>query len=118
MTFLGLSLCVSVLCSTISLVLLTPTPYPTPKPVKIEMKCTPDNKFADCPQGYCCVRDEFLPTYVYCKRFGQSGDACTTQDYTHASCPCAAGYGCKPKIISDGVPFVFGTCTKDYNVVG
>ncbi|KAK6170161.1 hypothetical protein SNE40_018625 [Patella caerulea] len=96
---------------------IIPTPYPTPQPMKIELNCNPLDKYADCPHGYCCVRDEFLPTYVYCKRIGKGGEHCATRA-TYSDCPCTEGYGCKPNIISANFPSLYGTCTKDYNLMG
>ncbi|KAK0057753.1 hypothetical protein Bpfe_012709 [Biomphalaria pfeifferi] len=82
----------------------------------IEMNCVPTirHKFDVCPTGYCCVRDEFLATYVYCKKIGAQDDNCTTRD-TESSCPCGAGLYCKANIVGT-FPSVYGKCEVSPNV--
>lgn len=78
----------------------------------IEMNCDPrvDNRFQACPEGYCCVRDEFLPTWVYCKKTGEAHEACTTR-VTETNCPCMAGLYCHPNIVSQtGTASLYGKC--------
>ncbi|ESO93231.1 hypothetical protein LOTGIDRAFT_232682 [Lottia gigantea] len=91
--------------------------YATPKPLKIDMNCQPLDKFSQCPHGYCCVRDEFLPTYVYCKAIGTAGEHCTTRD-TDSECPCDKGLYCKPNIISGSFQSLYGVCHKRIGNVG
>lgn len=76
------------------------------------MKCNPrvDHRLDVCPTGYCCVRDEFLPTIVYCKRSGLVREDCSTR-VTETNCPCGDGLRCKPNIVSSsGVISLYGRC--------
>ena len=74
------------------------------------MKCNPSlrHRYEDCPAGYCCVRDEFLPTFVYCRKFGDKDDNCTTKD-TESECPCTDGLMCLANI-QGKYPSVYGHC--------
>ncbi|XP_041354923.1 uncharacterized protein LOC121372584 [Gigantopelta aegis] len=76
--------------------------------------CTKPNvysRYSECPPGYCCVRDEFLPTDIYCKKIGDEGDNCTTRQ-TESDCPCRAGLYCKPNIQSMQFKSLYGRCTN------
>ncbi|RUS90840.1 hypothetical protein EGW08_001347 [Elysia chlorotica] len=77
---------------------------------RIEMKCNPSfrHRYEICPAGYCCVRDEFLPTFVYCRKFGDQYDNCTTKE-TESECPCADGLKCLANI-QGKFPSVYGRC--------
>ncbi|GFN85783.1 hypothetical protein PoB_001228900 [Plakobranchus ocellatus] len=77
---------------------------------RIEMKCNPSlrHRYEHCPTGYCCVRDEFLPTFVYCRKFGSEDDNCTTRD-TESECPCSEGLRCRANI-QGKFPSVYGRC--------
>ncbi|GFS05712.1 hypothetical protein ElyMa_004688100 [Elysia marginata] len=74
------------------------------------MKCNPSlrHRYEDCPAGYCCVRDEFLPTFVYCRKYGDKDDNCTTKE-TQSECPCAEGLKCLANI-QGKYPSVYGRC--------
>eukprot|EP00916_Digyalum_oweni_P020485 GHVL01034140.1.p1 GENE.GHVL01034140.1~~GHVL01034140.1.p1 ORF type:complete len:187 (+),score=7.09 GHVL01034140.1:97-657(+) len=85
---------------------------PTQQQITIDMKCNPrlDHRLDVCPTGYCCVRDEFLPTIVYCKRSGLVREDCSTR-VTETNCPCGDGLRCKPNIVSSsGVISLYGRC--------
>ncbi|XP_046360876.2 uncharacterized protein LOC124138327 [Haliotis rufescens] len=77
----------------------------------IDMKCDPtlSKRMDDCPTGYCCVRDEFLPTYVYCKKMGVHNEDCTTR-LTESACPCVSGLHCRPNIESATFHSLYGKC--------
>jgi len=79
----------------------------------IDLKCNPSlkHKYEACPQGYCCVRDEFLLTDIYCRRFGKEYDNCTTRD-SDSECPCEEGLYCKPQF-GGKFPSLYGTCVKN-----
>jgi len=81
----------------------------------IQMQCDPSlrHKFELCPKGYCCVRDEFLLTEVYCRRYGQIDDNCTTRD-TDSECPCDAGLHCKPNLAGH-FQSLYGVCEPAAN---
>ena len=74
------------------------------------MKCNPSlrHRYEDCPARYCCVRDEFLPTFVYCRKYGDRDDNCTTKE-TESECPCTDGLRCQANI-QGKYPSVYGRC--------
>ncbi|KAL8624975.1 hypothetical protein ACOMHN_039862 [Nucella lapillus] len=81
-------------------------------PDVIEKQCDPrvSHRFEACPDGYCCVRDEFLPSWVYCKRLGALREGCTTRD-SETNCPCSEGLLCQPNIVSStGTASLYGKC--------
>ncbi|XP_067675753.1 uncharacterized protein [Haliotis asinina] len=99
------------LLSVFSLCFLFRNSYQLIGQMTIDMDCDPSiSKRMDvCPTGYCCVRDEFLPTYVYCKRTGFENEACTTR-VTESACPCASGMYCHPNIESATFHSLYGKC--------
>lgn len=80
------------------------------------MNCDPrvQHRFSVCPEGYCCVRDEFWPSWVYCRKMGLVHRDCTTRD-TETNCPCGPGLLCKPNIRDShsGVASLYGRCVND-----
>ncbi|XP_046560217.1 uncharacterized protein LOC124269245 [Haliotis rubra] len=83
----------------------------------IDMNCDPSisKRMDDCPAGYCCVRDEFLPTYVYCKKMGVHNEDCTTK-LTESACPCVSGLRCRPNIESATFHSLYGRCHPNTTV--
>nr|KAG5708879.1 hypothetical protein BaRGS_009288 [Batillaria attramentaria] len=69
------------------------------------------HRYDDCPDGYCCVRDEFLPTFVYCKKIGIKDDNCSTRT-SESDCPCMEGLDCKPNIKSATFVSLYGKCVN------
>ncbi|XP_025099570.1 uncharacterized protein LOC112567187 isoform X2 [Pomacea canaliculata] len=80
--------------------------------------CDPrvDRRFEGCPEGYCCVRDEYVPSFVYCKRLGHVDDNCTTRD-SESGCPCLAGLTCHPNAQSATFVSMYGRCHNTTDVV-
>ena len=69
--------------------------------------CTLQND--TCPAGYCCVRDDFLFTYTYCKPLGKQGSSCTTT-VTDYECPCLPEFSCTSNIQGSAHVSLFGKC--------
>lgn len=76
--------------------------------------CDPrfEHQNSHCPEGYCCVRDEFLPSWAYCKIVTGINEGCTTRP-TETNCPCHADLECKPNIVNaDGTASLYGRCVN------
>ncbi|XP_071113923.1 uncharacterized protein [Haliotis cracherodii] len=99
------------LLSVLSLCVLFRSSYQLIDQVTIDMDCDPSisNRMNDCPNGYCCVRDEFLPSYVYCKKMGVLNMDCTMR-VTESACPCVSGMYCRPNIESATFHSLYGKC--------
>lgn len=62
-----------------------------------------------CPDGFCCVRDQFLPQYVYCKKIGQQGSHCRHVP-DESVCNCDIGLTCVPNLDVPTFVSIYGTC--------
>lgn len=62
-----------------------------------------------CPDGHCCVRDEFMFKDTYCRPYGKVGDNCGTR-LSEFECPCEDGYQCASNI-QGHLTSLFGKCS-------
>ncbi|KAK3096825.1 hypothetical protein FSP39_003710 [Pinctada imbricata] len=71
-------------------------------------------RLSSCPDGFCCARDQFLASYIYCKRLGTLNHPCTTIT-SQAHCPCGSGLHCVPNVVKGSYTSVYGTC-QNYSI--
>lgn len=70
------------------------------------------DRYGTCDPGFCCVRDQFLASYVYCKRIPTDTHHCITV-HSESECACASGLTCRPNINVPTYTSVYGTCKAD-----
>ncbi|XP_052087382.1 protocadherin gamma-A4-like [Mytilus californianus] len=66
----------------------------------------------ECPNGFCCARDEFLPEYTMCKHTGKIESSCSTV-INEAKCPCETGLVCVPNVNSADFVSIYGKCQNN-----
>lgn len=76
------------------------------------IRCDMSDRYGTCDSGFCCVRDQFLASYVYCKRIPTETHHCITVQ-SESECACASGLKCKPNINVPTYTSVYGTCKAD-----
>lgn len=74
------------------------------------------NRDDSCPDGFCCVRDQFLPAYVYCKRIGQLHSNCR-RVLDESVCPCHGDLTCVPNLSVPTFVSMYGTCQHNSSVI-
>ena len=74
----------------------------------LDIPCDIHSSNDTCPDGYCCVRDEFLYTETYCKPSSDAGGPCSTKP-SEFECPCSHGNRCATNIHGH-ITSLFGKC--------
>ncbi|XP_063403045.1 protocadherin gamma-A4-like [Mytilus trossulus] len=79
-----------------------------------EIRC--NIRKTQCPDGFCCARDEFLPEYTTCKHTGIIKSSCSTV-MNEAMCPCETGLVCVPNVNSVDFVSIYGKCQKNITTI-
>ncbi|KAL4233401.1 hypothetical protein ACF0H5_008082 [Mactra antiquata] len=103
---------VGILLQAVFVVILTAF-YGTESQDILQTPCDIKARNESCPDNYCCVRDEFLFTETYCRRYGTAGSNCGIKESSF-ECPCEDGYQCASNI-NGHITSLFGKC---YPILG
>ncbi|XP_022294557.2 uncharacterized protein LOC111104745 [Crassostrea virginica] len=76
------------------------------------IRCDMSDRYGTCDPGFCCVRDQFLASYLYCKRIPTESHHCMTRE-AESECACASGLTCVPNINVPTFTSVYGTCKSN-----
>ncbi|KAH3726739.1 hypothetical protein DPMN_052608 [Dreissena polymorpha] len=81
-----------------------------------DIPCVIDRTNNTCPTGYCCVRDHFLFSEMFCRKLGETGSPCSVRA-TDFECPCGDGLICDSNIVGPGhVHSLFGRCHNNVSI--
>ncbi|XP_061192315.1 uncharacterized protein LOC133200547 [Saccostrea echinata] len=76
------------------------------------IRCDMSDRYGSCDSGFCCVRDQFLASYVYCKRIPTNTHHCMTV-VSESECACSSNLTCVPNINLPTFTSVYGKCQGD-----